>query len=212
MSDIKKEKLIKEKPIQVSIEDKKKILFQMRNCICKIKLKNGKIGIGYLCKIPLIKNKNNLIPILITNNNILDENDKIIYLTINNEVKEIKINKSRKKNIDIENNIIIIEIKPNKDKIYNYLELDENYIYKNKVKIRYNYKLIYIINYHNQEINVLYGIIDDIIDNKKIKNVSIILSLETFKIIGIYFDNLKNYNFNYSINIYLMNLMNIKMK
>ena len=142
MSDIKNEKLIKEKLIQISMEGTKRILFQMENCICKINLKNGEIRVGYLCKIQLPNNYNNLLSVLITNNNILKENNKIIYLNINNEVKEIKINKSRKKNIDIENNIIIIEIKPNKDKIYNYLELDENYIYKNKVKLENKNKLI----------------------------------------------------------------------
>ena len=207
MSNIKKEKLIKIKPIQISIEEKKMILFQMKNCISKIKFKNGEIGIGYLCKIPYPNKNNNLLPILIANNHTLIENNKILYLNINNEVKKIKIDKSRKKYINIENNIIIIEIKPNKDKIYNYLDLDENYIYKNKVKLECNNKLMYIIYYQNEEINVLYGIIDDKIDNKKIKNGSIILSLETFKIIGIYFGNLKNYNINYNIK-YLIDKLN----
>ena len=134
MSDIKQEKSMKEKYSHISIEGAKKILFQMENCSCKINNKNGKIGIGYLCKIPFSKNNNNLLPVLIANNNILNENDKIISLTINNEVKEIKIDKSRKKYINIDYNIIIIEIKPNKDKIYNYLEFDEIYMYKNKKK------------------------------------------------------------------------------
>ena len=126
---------------------------------------------------------------------------------INNEEKEIKIDKSR--NIYFDNNIICIEIKPNKDKIYNYLELDENYIYKDEVNLNYNNKLIYIINYQNEEINVLYGIINDIKDNKKIKNCSIILSLETFQIIGIYVDNLEIYKINYCILIkYLINEFN----
>ena len=48
----------------------------MKNCICKIYLKNDKIRIGFLCKIPF---HNNLLPVLISNNNnILNENDKII--------------------------------------------------------------------------------------------------------------------------------------
>ena len=190
MSDIKQEKLVKEKPIQVSIKGTKKIIFQMENCICKINLENGKKGIGYLCKIDFHNNNKNLLPVLITNNNILNENDKILSLTINNELKKIIIDKSRKKYINIGKNIIIIEIKPNKDKIYDYLEFDEIYIYKNKEKLEYNNKLIYIINYQNEEINVLYGLINDIIDNQEIEYGSIILSLETFKIIGIYVENL----------------------
>jgi len=198
MSDINQEKLVKEKPIKVSIKGIQKILFQMENCMCKIDLENGKIGIGYLCKIPF-HNNNNLLPVLITNYNTLNKNNKILSFTINNELKKIVIDKSRKKYINIDKNIIIIEIKPNKDKIYNYLEFDEIYIYKNKEKFEYNNKLIYIINYQNEELNVLYGLINDIIDNQEIEYGSIILSLETFKIIGIYVENLNNYNINYCI-------------
>ena len=89
MSDIKQEKLIKEQPIPVSIENTKKILFQMENCICKIYLKNGEIGTGFFCKIPF---NNNLLPVLITNNHVLNkddiDNNKIINLIINKEPKK----------------------------------------------------------------------------------------------------------------------------
>ena len=198
MTDIKKEKLLGEKPIQVSIEETKKIIFQMENCICKINLNDGNIEIGFLCKIPYTKNKNNLLPVFITNNNILNENDKNIILTINNELKKIKIDKSRKKYIYPNNNILFLEIKQNKDKIYNYLELDVNFIYKNEKNIDYKNKSIYILSYQ-EEVNVSYGLINDILDNKKIKYGSPILSLEAFKVIGIYFDNSKNNNINFSI-------------
>ena len=181
MSEIKKEKLIKEQQITISKEGIKMILFQMENCICKIYLIKDKIGIGFLCKIPF---HNNLLPVLITNNKF--ENDKIIKLNINNEEKEIKIDKSRK--IYKDNNIIIIEIKPNKDKIYNYLELDENEIYKENKE----YKSIYIIHLYNEEISVSYDIMNEMIDNKEAYNP--ILSLKEFKIIGIY--NYKNINYN----------------
>ena len=64
----------------------------MENCICKIYPENGKKGSGFFCKIPF---NNDLLPILITNKHILNENDiennKIIKLSINNEVKEIEI-------------------------------------------------------------------------------------------------------------------------
>ena len=160
MTEIKKEELIKDKQIQIPKEGIKMILFQMENCICKIYLKNDKIGIGFLCKIPF---HHKLLPVLITNNNIFDENDKNIKLIINNEEKEIKIDKSRK--IYRDNNIIIIEIKPNKDKIYNYLELDENEIYKENNK---EYKSIYIIHLYNEEISVSYDIMHEMIDKKKV--------------------------------------------
>ena len=128
------------KSISVSFESNKKIIFQMENCICKIYLKNDKMGIGFLFKIPF---HNKLLPVLITNNNI--ENNKIIKLIINNEEKEIKIDKSRKIFHDKNKDITIIEIKPNKDKIYNYLELDENDIYQNEKNLKYKKRAIYII-------------------------------------------------------------------
>ena len=129
MTDIKKGS--RKELIPVSIEGTKKILFQMENCICKIHLKNDKIEIGFLYKIPF---HCNLLPVLILNNNVLNEldNNKIIKLTINNKEKKIKIDKSRKKYINPDKNFAIIEIKPNKDKIYNYFEIDENEVSNNK--------------------------------------------------------------------------------
>ena len=126
----------------------------MKNCICEI-YQDGKKGTGFFCKISF---KNNFLPVLITNNHVLNENNiengKIIKLTIkseDNEVKEIEIDNSRKKytNSDMNKDITIIEIKPSKDGIYNYLELDENDIYKNKknIELEYKKKSIYILIY-----------------------------------------------------------------
>ena len=122
MSDIIQEKIIKEQPIPVSVEGTKSILEQMENSICKIYLEDGEKGTGFFCKIPFY---NNYLPVLITNNHVLEEkdieNNKIIQLTINNEVKEIEIDKSRKKytNPDKNIDITIIETKPDKDGIKN---------------------------------------------------------------------------------------------
>ena len=133
--NINQEKLYKEQPIPVSIKGTKKIVFQMENCMCKIYLNNSGIGTGFFCKIPFY---NDLLPVLITNNHVLNENDidnnKIITLMINNKVKKIEMDNWRKKytNPDKNIDITIIEINPNKDKIHNYLELDENDIYKER--------------------------------------------------------------------------------
>ena len=175
MADIKQEKLIKEQPIPVSLKDTKEILFQMENCICKIYINNGEIGTGFFCKIPF---NNNLLPVLITNNHVLNENDidnnKIIKLMINNEVKEIEIDNIRKRytNSDKNIDITIIEIKPEKDGINNYLEIDEEDINKEKdiIELEYKKKSIYIIHYPNEVLSVSYGIINDIIDNKTINH------------------------------------------
>ena len=57
---------------EISFEDIKKILFQMENCICKIYLKNIEKGTGFFCKIPF---NNNLLPVLTTNNHVLNGNN-----------------------------------------------------------------------------------------------------------------------------------------
>ena len=77
--------------------------------------------LDFFCKILF---NNDLLPVLITNNHVLNEkdieNNKIIQLNINDEVKEIEIDNSRKRytNSDENIDITIIKIKPNKDKIY----------------------------------------------------------------------------------------------
>ena len=91
MSDsiIRREILIQDQPIPVSIQGMKTILFQLENCICQIYQKTGGKGTGFFCKI-LFKNK--LLPVLITNNHILNEEDikdnEIIELTIYNNIEK----------------------------------------------------------------------------------------------------------------------------
>ena len=148
MSNIKQEKLIEDQPIPVSIEGTKNILFQMGNCICKIYSEDGKKGTGFFCKIPFINNL--LLPVLITNNHVLNENDiandKTIELSINNEVKEIEMDNSRKRYTNSDNSIdiTIIEIKPIKDGINNYLEIEDIYKDKESTELEYQMKSIYI--------------------------------------------------------------------
>jgi len=210
MSNIKPEQLIEEKPIPVSIEGAKKILFQMENCICKIYLKNVVKGTGFFCKIPF---NNNLLPVLITNNHVLKENNiednNIIELSINNDIKEIEIDNLRKRytNSDKNIDITIIEIRPNKDGINNYLELDDNNIYQNEknLKLEYKNKSKYILQYPREELKDPYGLINNIIDNKEISHFckteegssgSPILSLKTFKVIGIHYGSISNLKIN----------------
>ena len=47
MSDILKESLIQDQPIPVSLDNTKKIVYQMENCICKIYNNNGLTGTGF---------------------------------------------------------------------------------------------------------------------------------------------------------------------
>ena len=202
MFGIKQEKSIVDQPIPVSIGGMEKILSQMKKSICIIYQENGGKGTGFFCK---IKFQNDYLPALITNNHILNEKDiengKIIKLMINDKVKKIEIDKSRKKFTKYDKNIdiTIIEIKSNEDgiEIDNCLELDENDINKDieNIELRYPNKSIYILHYPNETLYASYGIIKKIKDNKKIEHKcntlegssgSPILSLETFKVIGIH--------------------------
>ena len=202
MFGIKQEKSIVDQPIPVSLDGMKEILSQMEKRICIICQENGGEGTGFFCKIPF---ENDYLPVLITNNHILNEKDiengKIINLMINGKRKKIEIDKSRKKFTKYDQNIdiTIIEIKTNKDgiDIDNFLDLDEKDIYKDieDIELIYRNKSIYILHYPNKTLYVSYGIIKNIKDNKKIEHKcntlegssgSPILSLETFKVIGIH--------------------------
>ena len=189
---------IKEQSISVLEEGIRKILYQMNNCICKIYSNNGNIVTGYFCKILF---NNNIFPVLIINNIMFEDidNKKIIKLTINNEEKKIKIDITRKKYINPDLNISFIEIKPNKDKIYNYLELNTKNLYKSIVNLDYKNKFVYTIDYQNEKPRVSYNLINHIIDDKTIKYGSPILSLNTFEIIGIHYCNSHNQNINYDL-------------
>ena len=84
-----------------SYEQMEHILFQMKKCICKIKINNKLFGIGFFCKIPF-PDQFHLLPVLITSNHTLDNasisTGKKIHFSINNEELSysILINDSRK--------------------------------------------------------------------------------------------------------------------
>ena len=99
--------------------------------------------------------------------------------------------------------ITIIEIRPNKDGINNYLEIDENEINKDieNLELEYIKKSVYILHYPNEELRVSYGLTNDLIDNKTINHFcntedgssgSPILSLKTFQVIGIHYGSSQN--------------------
>ena len=69
---------------------------------------------------------------MISNNHVINENileNEKITLEINNEEKSIYLN-DRIKYTNKEDDVTIIEINPEKDCIYNFLELDENIFYE----------------------------------------------------------------------------------
>ena len=173
----------------------------MKNCICKIYNNNGSKGTGFFCKIPF-PDQNNLLPVLITNNHVLTQNDiainNIIKITINNDkvVRNITINSKRKTFTSQNLDVTFIEISPSKDNINNFLEIDENINLEiDLLEYFYNKKSIYTLHYpKGKNIEVSYGLSSGIIDynighscvTDKGSSGCPILLLDSFKIIGIH--------------------------
>ena len=191
MSNINNENLNKPQPISMSFEQSRTILNQMENCICKI-YKNKEIkGTGFFCEIPFQKI---LLKVLITSNNILNEEEIDFNKTINiiimygkqkEEFKKIQIDEKRIKYTNKQLGISIIEIKPEKDRIINFLEIDTEFLEKDKVIIEENYKRekSYILHYIEEKLSVSYGLANDLKD--LCSTGTPILSLENNEIIGI---------------------------
>ena len=75
-------------PNIVPYESSKKIIEQMENAICQIKIEDMQ-ATGFFCKIPF-PDKSSMLPVLITNNHIINgqllyQNDATILLTIKKE-------------------------------------------------------------------------------------------------------------------------------
>ena len=172
--DNKKEERIIGYPDIIPYENTKVITEQMEKCICQIKIGN-KQGTGFFCKIPF-PDEENLLPVFITNNHIinqelLNENNKNINLSIEEESEDRLFNlNNRKKYTNEEYDITIIEIKKS-DNIKNFLELDDkikNDIIKNDNKNnKFKDNTIYIIQYPEGELSVSYGLINCIYENKR---------------------------------------------
>ena len=173
--EIIKEKMITGYPNTITYECTKKIIEQMENNICKIKIGEVK-GTGFFCTIPF-PNKDKMLNVMMTNNHVInnkllyDYNSKIeIYIKKENKIKEIDLN-DRLKYTNIEYDITIIEIKE-KDNIKNFLELDDyikNDILENNNNNYYQYidKTIYIIQFPEGELSVSYGVLNNIYEDKK---------------------------------------------
>ena len=82
MEYAKKEMLLENYPLPLTIDETNLILEQMKHSICKIDKKKGGKGTGFFCNIPY----NNKIPVLITNYHIIDDeyisNNTKITITI----------------------------------------------------------------------------------------------------------------------------------
>ena len=184
----------------VTMEQTKKILYQMNKSVCKI-LGQEKNGTGFFCELNI---NNEKIPVLITNFHIIDDkfiesNDKItIQLGNEKECRIIYLNKNKIvfSSSSGKYDIIVIKIvKKDEIKDIQYLEID-NSILHHKSELAYKDTSIYIIHYpFKNEISVSYGKGStkendfDIIhkcETNKGSSGSPIFNLSTNKIIGIH--------------------------
>ena len=195
--DIKREKYLDKHPRSLSKMQIKRIYEQMNKSICKIVDHKGS---GFICRIPYPNNLN-LLPVLITCNHVLKNEDvkpgSEIKLVFEEEEKILKIDDERKiyKSLKDEYDTTIIEIKKTDGFDFkNFLEVDENIFNDNLDKLFKN-KTIYVIHYPKvDEIKYTVDVIH-LIDDFKIRHFcetdygssgSPILSLDTFKVIGIH--------------------------
>ena len=187
----------------------KVLLSQLEKKVCKIHKNNGQFGTGFLCKMPY-PNQFQLLPVLITNNHVLNEEDikinKTIKISFGDEKTEriLTIDKSRitYTNPDDNIDITIIEIKPNLDNLHYFLDIDED-IFEQSYEI-YKNQPIYILQYPKGiESSHSEGSIKNIY-NSNIQHLcstdfgssgSPILNLYTLKVIGVHKRKTK-YNIN----------------
>jgi len=210
-----KGKYLGELPEPVSLKATEKILDQMNNDICRIYNKDRK-GTGFFVRIPY---ESQLLPVLITSNNLINKDDilnnSIISLNINNDknLKKIKLDNNRKIYSNEKFNITIIEIKEKEDKLNNkYLELDNkiiNYFKLDKKEVLHNLnnfysdESIYILNHlKDNDIVVSYGKLNYLHNKELFYQCNIkenssslpILLTNNQKLIGIHSKTSKKYN------------------
>ena len=174
-------------------------------CICKV---SGKLnGTGFFTKILY---KNNLIPVLITNYHIIDDdflrNNKFLNIYINNNMRTINISKKSKiySSNNKEYDIMIIQLHQS-DEIKNFLEIEQNIFNYDSENI-YRNESIFVLHFPKNEYAMIsYGCgIEKINDydishkcsTEQVSSGGPILNESSLKVIGIHkaYDNRHNYN------------------
>ena len=211
-NDYMKEKYIPNAPNPITFDILKIILEQKEKSICKIICNNGESGTGFFCSIPF-PDKYHLLPVLMTNNHVLEKKDidcnKKIKFELNDKKisKELMIGKNRRTYTSTEYDITIIEIK-NDDglDLNSFLDIDER-IYKDNPNEIFRNTPAYLIYYprdQNAEYSNYYihSISEDNYNlyhkcsSKPGSSGSPILNLNNNKVIGIHKGAKKEINMN----------------
>ena len=195
------EKILNTNPI--SRQTNRIIDNQLEKYLCKVYDSKENKGSGFLCKIPF-PDEFHLLPVLITNNHVLNEDElrqnKKIKISFDDDkiIKIINIFPERKIYTSINYDTTIIEIFPEKDDIKYFLDVEINSEQLN------DKEQIYILQYPNGiNCSVSYGYIQDINDFNIAHKCSTengssggpIILLNTFKVIGVHKGSSK-FNFN----------------
>ena len=181
------------------------------NCICKID--GNKAGTGFFCK---IKRGEELIPVLITNYHVIDDNymkqNKYLKFYINDKSHIIDLNSVSKIYSSSNNEYDMMIIRLKEGQVNNYLDIDEN-IFEDNSENYYENDSIYILHYANaEEAKVSFGKGIKKVDNYDIKHLchtepgssgGPILSRMTNKVIGIHKGSIGRGKCDYNIGTFL---------
>ena len=181
------------------------------NCICKID--GNKAGTGFFCK---IKRGEELIPVLITNYHVIDDNymkqNKYLKFYINDKSHIIDLNSESKIYSSSNNEYDMMIIRLKEGQVNNYLDIDEN-IFEDNSENYYENDSIYILHYANaEEAKVSFGKGIKKLDNYDIKHLchtepgssgGPILSRMTNKVIGIHKGSIGKGKCDYNIGTFL---------
>ena len=204
------EKNLDDYPSFVTLDKMKTIIYQLEHSVCKIKYE-GINGTGFFCYIHDNINKK-IIPVMITNNHIIDENYfskyKGLKISLNNEKKyiDIKFGSKSTKYTNKDNDITILEVKNDQDKMISFLDIDEKIYESNSNKI-FNKTSSYIIQYPNiKGASASFGLINRIEeDSKSLNHLCItdegssgspIINLESNKVIAVHVGASEKFKFN----------------
>lgn len=199
-------------PDSLSIEQNEYINKQMKNSVCKIECDNNKKGTGFLCYIPF-PDKGNLLPVLFTNNHVLDYSQLIsgknIIISFHDNKNVFKIDMSKKRQFYSEEGNIdttIIEIKKSDGIDFkHFLDIDEDIFEENNETFKD--KTIYLLHYpFGKNVKYSLGTVKNIkCDGNTIEHLCCsqtgssggpLLRLINFKVFGIHKGGKQNKNYN----------------
>ena len=210
--DYIEEKFLDNQSKSIPINSLKILIELTEKRICKIELKDGGYGTGFFCSIPFFDSWETY-KTLITNNHVLTEENlrpgEIIKFSINNDKKQfkIKINDKRTVNSSKEDDISIIELKPEDGLSQDsFFEIDKR-IFDNNLKTIFKNEPVFLLHYpKGKQMNFADGLIKNIFeddftfahlcDSSEGSSGGPIINATTFQVIGVHKGGAigKNYN------------------